>query len=143
MNQTRILRLYRWMEIQKHRHAVLGKFISKALSWHLDGHLQISALLGLCLVCCFLRNTALTHDILSLSEFPISSFRRCCFSSWFFFFNPAFHNNSCIQVSLLESCKYLLQCRAGDPLSVSLPLERFTAWTNFSVTGCSHCLNYY
>lgn len=55
-----------------HKHAVLGKSISKALSWDLDGHLQISTPLGHCSVGCFLRNTALTHDMLSMSDFPIT-----------------------------------------------------------------------
>lgn len=97
--------------------------------------------LGHCSVCCFLRNTALTHDLLSMSDFPIT-FLAVAVSRGFFY-NPAFHNNSCIQVSLLESCKHLLQCRAGDLLSVSVPLGRFTAWTSFSITGCCYCLNNY
>lgn len=93
-------------------------------------------------------------DMLSMSDFPIRFFRGCCFSVGFlvlvffgiflflFFLNPAFYYNSCIQVSLLESCKYLLQVFETSPLlSVSVPLGRFTAWTNFSPTGCCYCLN--
>lgn len=84
----------------------------------------------LLLLCCFV--------------FPVSLVRRCCFLFVVVFvFNPASPDNNDIQVSLLESCEYLLQCTAADLLSVSVPLAGFTALTSFSMISCSYCLNNY
>lgn len=94
-------------------------------------------------------------DINLMSVFSNTQHGRSTCTSWFFqyvwlggwflfcIFNATAQDNNCTQVSLFESCKYILQCTAANLQRVSVPLARLTALTSFFMISCNYCLNNY